>query len=364
MPSTHNKRPPNDVSLAFLDIVTCGFGAIILLLLISPIGGLDRHLKKVEADQIADAPASVAGNVTPPVVRPISAEAAKLAQQALALDALEAATARTDAKNAALADLLAERRAELAALVEAQATLSARLTQIEAGETALANASATLVQALERLDAETQRLNAARVADAKAATDALLVGGIPVDSEYIVFIIDTSGSMVRFAWDAMLEKMFEILDAYPRVLGVQVMNDMGNYLFPSQRGRFMQDSPSRRRAIASRLRNWNVYSNSSPVEGISAAIRTFGRTDRRVSLYVLGDEFSGGSIDEVLASVRDLNPLGPDGRPQVRIHAIGFPVQFGQPLHLQRTGVRFSTLMRALTEANGGAFVGLEDFRN
>lgn len=360
MPPIRNKRPPNDVSLAFLDIVTCGFGAIILLLLISPIGGLDQSLEQPKTDVDTQAPAVTAGDVAPPAVRPTPEQAARMAQEALARDALLAAQARTEAGNAALADLLAERRAELAALVEARDTLTARLRQIEAGQTALANASATLSQALERLDAETQRLKMAR----SAATDPLLVGGIPVDSEYIIFIIDTSGSMVRFAWDAMLEKMFEILDAYPQVRGIQVMNDMGNYLFPSQRGRFMEDSPSRRRAIASRLRNWNVYSNSSPVEGISAAIRTFGRTDRRVSLYVLGDEFSGGSIDEVLASVRELNPLGADGRPQVRIHAIGFPVQFGQPLHLQRTGVRFSTLMRALTEANGGAFIGLEDFRN
>jgi hypothetical protein len=37
------------------------------------------------------------------------------------------------------------------------------------------------------------------------------------------------------------------------------------------------------------------FSNSSPVEGIEAAIRAFAAPDRKVSLYVLGDEFTGNS---------------------------------------------------------------------
>ena len=34
-----------------------------------------------------------------------------------------------------------------------------------------------------------------------------LIGGIPVDSEYIIFIIDTSGSMFSYAWQRMLREM-------------------------------------------------------------------------------------------------------------------------------------------------------------
>ena len=35
----------------------------------------------------------------------------------------------------------------------------------------------------------------------------------------------------------MLRKMSEILAAYPRVEGIQVMNDMGKYMFTSFPGR-------------------------------------------------------------------------------------------------------------------------------
>ena len=49
-----------------------------------------------------------------------------------------------------------------------------------------------------------------------------------------------------------------------------------------------------------RLTNWKSYSNSSPVEGIKHAVRVFFRKGERISLYVFGDDFSGGSIDTVL----------------------------------------------------------------
>jgi hypothetical protein len=66
-----------------------------------------------------------------------------------------------------------------------------------------------------------------------------LIGGIPVDSEYIIFIIDTSGSMFSYAWERMLQEMEATLNIYPEVKGIQVLNDMGNYLFSRYRGEWI-----------------------------------------------------------------------------------------------------------------------------
>ncbi len=44
-----------------------------------------------------------------------------------------------------------------------------------------------------------------------------LIGGIPVDSEYIIFIIDTSGSMFNHGWGSVVQKLTEVLDIYPKV---------------------------------------------------------------------------------------------------------------------------------------------------
>ena len=192
-----------------------------------------------------------------------------------------------------------------------------------------------------------------------------LVGGIPIDSEYIVFIIDTSGSMFRYAWPKVIEQIIETLAVYPKVKGIQILNDMGAYMFSSYRGRWIPDSPARRSAIVDRLRTWNAFSNSSPVEGHHHRDPVFLQPGyKKISLYVYGDEFTGQSIRNVVDYVKTINRTRrATAHPLVRIHAIGFPVQFANPPHLQQTGIKFATLMRELTRRNGGTFVGLNSFR-
>jgi hypothetical protein len=100
----------------------------------------------------------------------------------------------------------------------------------------------------------------------------------------------------------------------------------------------------------------------SPATVLLAADETtydFWREDRRVSLYVFGDEFTGDSIDRVLKTVDHLNRPDRAGERKVRIHAIGFPTIFSQARYGETTGIRFATLMRLLCEQNGGAFVAL-----
>ena len=99
------------------------------------------------------------------------------------------------------------------------------------------------------------------------------------------------------------------------------------------------------------------------MEGIVAAIRAFWSPDRKISLYVFGDEFTGDSIEQVMNVVDKINRQGDDGERLVRIHAVGFPTQFANPAQYQITGIRFATLMRELSWKNGGTFVGLNDYR-
>jgi len=189
------------------------------------------------------------------------------------------------------------------------------------------------------------------------------IGGVPVDSEYIVFIIDTSGSMFTVAWGRLLEEVVNTLRIHPTVKGIQVMNDQGQYMFPSFRGEWIPDSPGRRRAIISKLRTWNAFSNSSPVEGINTAIRQHYEKDKKISLYVLGDDYSGRSVRRVLNVVENLNQSRGGGESLVRIHGIGFPVHLGRPPSLNSSAVRYASLMRELAEQNNGTFIGLNDVK-
>src|SRR5690606_22414423 len=111
-----------------------------------------------------------------------------------------------------------------------------------------------------------------------------------------------------------------------------------------------------REAIVKRLQTWNPFSDSSPVEGIEAAISTFYSPDKLISIYVFGDDFTGRSIEQVVDTVDKINQADEAGRRLVRIHAVGFPVYLDRP---SGRVYRFAALMRELAYRNDGTFVGL-----
>ena len=259
---------------------------------------------------------------------------------------------------AAKREQLSDFDAQIAILQGSLAASKSRFDSLQTTRNSNSIVAEQLAIARQELSEEEERL-LGRDAEKKNQ----LIGGIPVDSEYIIFIIDTSGSMFSYAWQRMLNEMEATLNIYPNVKGIQVMNDMGNYLFSRYAGQWIPDTPARRQLILRNLANWNAFSNSSPVEGITQAVRSFYDNDKKISIYVFGDEFTGRSIEEVVLTVDRLNAEAGTGERRVRIHAVGFPVQFIRPPQLQDTGIRFATLMRELTHRNGGTFVGLNDFR-
>jgi len=317
-------------SLSFLDVVSCGFGAIVLLLVISQFSE-----PRVEHEMSVELKARI---------EVLERQKEKLQGEARMLD-MELKSRRQQLSK--IREKVANLQAELR---EAKSRYKAAKTD-EAAKKVIAK---SLKQAMERLTRQMKRLQASSPITYKPGA---IVGGIPVDSEYIIFVIDTSGSMLRFAWPLVRRKMWEILRTYPKVKGIQVMNDMGQYMFSQYEGRWIPDTPGRRRVILSRLTSWAPFSNSSPVEGVTRAIRTFSSSDKAISIYILGDDFSRGSIQDVIDTVNRLNrPFG--RKRKVRIHAIGFPVLIKEAPTSPNIP-RFATLMRYLTWENGGSFVGL-----
>ena len=325
-------RTSEDFSIAFLDIICCAFGAIVLLLMIT---------KTMEPIVLEESTVQLDGQIK------------KLQEQLFTIRGetslfnrhLNAKHEQIDADKRRIA-ILRTRHAQIEAQY-AQIAKAASVSQKEKGDLAIA---------LQSLSAEMERLLGRNY---KSSNN--LIGGIPVDSEYLIFIIDTSGSMFNYAWPKLLDQVIATLDIYPEVKGIQFMNDMGKYMFSSYQRKWIPDTTARRAAIIKRLRSWHPFSNSSPVEGVQKAIRTFFSQDKKISLYVMGDEFSGRSIQRVLKTVALINKINANNERMVRIHAVGFPVQFMRPKHLQKTGIRFATLMRELTYRNGGTFVGLNN---
>jgi len=331
----HRRRDIEVISLSFLDCICCGFGAIILLLTL---------VRMSEPQAIEQAREDLQGRIArlERELYEIRGETTILSRELvgkreqLSLDREAVARLQGD-----LSSLRGEFKASRE-LSQVQDVMQGRFLA----------AQQQLTEEMKRLQEESQR----------PARSKELVGGIPVDSEYVIFVIDTSGSMQRFAWPALLRKMSQTLDAYPKVKGLQVMNDEGVYMFSTYAGKWIPDTPGRRQAVIQRLTGWNAYSNSSPVEGIEAAIRSLAKGGLKISIYVFGDEFTGRSVEGVLRAVERMNAKDSSGARRVRIHAIGFPTLFSasaQAEFSESTTVRFAMLMRALCERNGGAFVGL-----
>ncbi|RPG49834.1 MAG: VWA domain-containing protein [Gammaproteobacteria bacterium TMED1] len=327
------RREIEGLSLSFLDVISCGFGALILLLVLTKvfdpsaiddsIDNLEDYLITLQKDLLAKR--NDIRDMRTEIIRREDLES----EETLRLTGLQA---------------------ELLQLQEKYETIVRKTKVEEIIKARLSVAKQTLTEEMQRL------LKNSIVKDNA-------VGGIPVDSEYVIFIIDTSGSMYTNAWPLVLQKVSETLEVYPKLKGIQVMNDMGNYMFSQYANEWIPDTAARRSAIINRLQNWNVFSNSSPVEGITKAISTFYRPDRKISLYVFGDDFSGRSVEQVIQVVDKINRVDSEGNRLVRIHGVGFPVLFSLPPRYQASAIRFSILMRELCIRNGGTFVALNDYR-
>lgn len=302
------------IGLAFLDIVTCGFGAIVLLLLIS-----------------RPAPIVTGDETRPSVDATVLEEAANLVSRLRARwEALQAVLANEPERAAAP-------RVEDRALEEAIRRAGERLRQLQRDN-----------RGLERVEASLRR--ATLRAPAPATERSPEVGGIPVDSEYVIFIVDTSGSM-KSIWDEVIDVMDRVLDIHPKVSGFQVLNDNGAYLVGGYRRKWIRDTPALRRSVLNALRVWGAMSNSSPVEGLETALRAYARRDGKIAIYIFGDDFSGASYDRVLDTLRELNVDRATGRTRVRVHAVGF---VSSQIH-----DRYATLMREVTRNHDGAFLAL-----
>jgi hypothetical protein len=322
-------------SLSFLDCICCGFGAMILLFVLSKFSAPQQiEASKVDfkarIERLEEELHEIRGEAEI-LNRELTAKREQLSQEKKRLARLQGDISAIEGRFAA-----AKGDAEVQNIIEGQ----------------LARALQELTEEQKRL----QRLQPRRRADGQ-------VGGIPVDSEYIIFVIDTSNSMQRGAWALVQKKLQETLEVYPQVKGMQIMNDDGIYMFSQYEGKWIPDTAGRRRIILSNLSGWQPFSNSSPVEGIVEAISGFYAADKRISLYVFGDEFSGTAIQPVLDEVDRLNRSAGGGERRVRIHGVGFPTVIERTQQPGNTGQRFATLMRALCYRNGGTFVGLNSTR-
>lgn len=321
------RRETEVFSLSFLDCICCGFGAIILLLVLTEFGQpvvLERSRHDLDGQVL------------------------RLQQE---LFAIRGETEQLMRELRGRVDALKRERRNVGKLAGDVSRVRGEFDSSRKESRVANTIEAELIKAYNELNQELER----RISEPPVrSVSSDIVGGIPADSAYVVFMIDTSASMTDNHWPAAIAVMQEVLSIYPALKGVQVINDNGLPMFDGTRGRWLDDSPALRADIVRRMRSWRAFSDSNPVDGIEEALR-YARGTRGVSVYVMGDEFTGASIQQALDAVAAAN-RGPDGKRLARIHALGFPEGPNYPPFTNRA---FSALMRAMVDRNGGTFVGI-----
>ncbi|MDH3639092.1 MAG: VWA domain-containing protein, partial [Gammaproteobacteria bacterium] len=202
------RRVNEEINISFLDVICCGFGAIVLLLLLT---------KPVEPVPVEDSETNLDGLLV------------ELRERLFALRG-ETKVLNLDLKQKR--EQIAEEKRRIAALKGELSGLQERLARASDQVSVDAVIAGELATARQKLTEEMRRLS-------KPQTKNSVIGGIPVDSEYIIFIIDTSGSMFNYSWGRMIREFNAVLEIYPRVKGLQVMNDMGEYMFSSYRRKWI-----------------------------------------------------------------------------------------------------------------------------
>lgn len=310
------KRKEFDIfNISFLDIISCGFGAVVLLVLIS--------------------------NTAEERSRSVHDEVEGLLAQVISLEnSIDDLVQDIDQQQKKNENMIAE-KGSLGRSVE---KLAQNLSAAEDKEKTLEGD----IEGLSLVESTLQRVSISPITSKIIRDDE--VGGIPVDSDYVVFIVDTSGSM-QANWGRVSREILNVLSIHPKVNGFQILNDQGKAIISGYSGRFIPDTLQLRKSVMNVFSKWQDASNSSPVEGIEAALKLYAKPGQSTAIYVFGDDYTGSSYDQVIARITKMNRVLKNGRRLAKIHGVGFLSNY--------TTDRFAILMRELTHRNGGTFIAL-----
>lgn len=330
------RRATTVFSLAFLDCICCGFGAIILIFVLS-VSAREQDNSAVLED-----------------LRSV------LAGQMAALAKIRSTKTEIDQKNARVTDMIVDVRLKNDSIHALIDDLEKKLQyEKKGGEALLVD-----IDDLKKEIAARQKKPEMVLKDVKPAPV-----GLPIGSNYIVFVIDTSGSMrdpnTGQLWSIVVRKFEEVLEAYPTLDGIQVLDADGRFLFGERGGsaQWLKDGPEVREGFKRALRRYDIYSESNPVPGIFRALRSLydaNNEKMKMCVFLLGDEFSG-TADAVIKRLDELNPANENGDRKVVINAVAFPTTIRFDFSMGNTGLKMANLLREVCYQHGGAFIALQD---
>lgn len=322
------RRPIEVFSLSFLDCLCCGFGAILLLFILS----------------IGSGPHGVDSEVDVPRLRAMQEQLAILEADVADKTTLLAAAInmeQTSAERERILSLIQELESKLVYLQQEFESLEGTLSTTE-------QAAATAKRLLQSFKHED-----------------LPPIGLPAEATHVAFVVDTSGSMRNQMTGQLhygvVEQIRELLESLPEVRSIQFLDTSGNYMLSSRRGFWLPDTQGLRQQALRQILAYPIASVSDPERGLRSAIRDLKpslKADDYMSIYVVGDDFRG-STQSLLIQLDRMNPRNPStGKRPVSISAIGFPTLIN-PFQIGATqgNSRYANIMREIAEAHDGVLI-------
>lgn len=322
------RRPIEVFSLSFLDCLCCGFGAILLLFILS----------------IGSGPHGVESEVDVPTLRAMQAQLTILEddvanQTALLESAIN--SEKTSTERERIVSLIQELESKLVYLQQEFKSLQATLSTTEQ-----AAASANrLIQSFKHED--------------------LPPIGLPAEATHVAFVVDTSGSMRNQMTGqlhySVVEQIRELLESLPEVRSIQFLDTSGNYMLSNRRNFWLPDSIGLRQQALQQILAYPIASASDPERGLRRAIQDLKpslQAEDYMSIYVVGDDFRG-STQGLLIQLDRMNPRNTStGKRPVSISAIGFPTLIN-PFQIGATqgNTRYANIMREIAEAHDGVLI-------
>lgn len=187
-------------------------------------------------------------------------------------------------------------------------------------------------------------------------------GGIRIDSDYLILIIDTSGSMQSCGpWSHIVKEIKKLIDAFPQLKGIQVLKDNGDYIV-SANPKWIPDTKLNREKILRGIARANQVSDSNPIPGLRRALTYLANENTDVGIFYIGDEFAATVTDNIDGAFREIQKMNTDlfGKKKAKISALGFITGESRVTDcssILESNKVYLNFMRRLTELNDGSMV-------
>jgi hypothetical protein len=305
-------------SMSFLDIMSCGFGAIVLILLISQFQTNDIIVDENQA----------------PSIQKLEEDIVNSLEKKIKLTSLiEDLEKRIKSINSDLIDKKVETK-KIIKIASDKIRNNEKLKDL-------------IVPVLEDKNLKLQPKEA---------------GGLNVDAEYVVFIIDNSGSMVEWGpWSSVIREVSIIIDAFPNLKGFQILNDQGAKML-SIGDKWIEDTPSNRKLIKTSIKNFRGVSRSNPVPGLKIALNRYANGLNKVGIFIVGDDITlqtGERTEDIYKDIQKLNQI--NGEIKARINGLVFLTSRSAPsenrVAATNMNMMFLNFINELSHSNMGSVV-------